>query len=108
MTAGVPVVANNDTGLPCIVDDGVTGFVVDVMNVEAYTEALLTLLRDPALRQRMGAEGQKQSITRFSQASIASQLFALYEDVLGREIPGSPPGDLSRLPVEAKSTVRIQ
>ena len=83
MTAGVPVVANNGTGLPCIIDDGVTGYVVDVSNIPKYTDALLSLLSDPALRQRMGTEGRSQAETRFSQAEIASQLFAVYAEVIG-------------------------
>jgi glycosyltransferase involved in cell wall biosynthesis len=83
MTAGVPVVANNGTGLPCIIDDGVTGYVVDVSNIPKYTETLVTLLDDAVLRQRMGTEGHRQAETRFSQAEIASQLFGIYEKVLG-------------------------
>lgn len=83
MTAGVPVVAHNGTGIPCIIDDGVTGYVVDVRNVQQYTEALLSLLDDPALRQRMGSEGRRQAVTRFGQAQIASQLFAVYAEVSG-------------------------
>ena len=83
MTAGVPVVAHNGTGIPCIIDDGVTGYVVDVRNVPKYTEALLSLLDDPALRQRMGSEGRRQAETRFGQAEIASQLFAIYAEVIG-------------------------
>lgn len=84
MTAGVPVVANNGTGLPCIIDDGVTGYVVDVSNISKYTETLNSLLHDAALRKSMGTEGRRQAETRFSQAEIASQLFGVYEQVLGR------------------------
>src|SRR5947209_16722215 len=83
MTAGVPVVAHNGTGMPCIIDDGVTGYVVDVHDVPKYTDALLSLLSDPALRQRMGAEGRRQAETRFGQAEIAAQLFAVYAEVIG-------------------------
>ncbi|GAC1354899.1 MAG: hypothetical protein NVS4B11_20380 [Ktedonobacteraceae bacterium] len=81
MSAGVPVVAHNGTGIPCIVDDGVTGYVLDVRDVPAYTEALLAILNDPALRQHMGEEGQKQAQTRFSQKEIAAQLFAVYAEI---------------------------
>lgn len=88
MTAGVPVVAHRGTGIPCIIDDGATGYVVDVRDTEAYTSALLTLLNDPTLRQRMGAEGQRQAITRFKQAEVAEQLFTLFADVLGGDQPG--------------------
>lgn len=83
MTAGIPVVAHNGTGIPCIIDDGVTGYVVDVRNVEKYTQALLSLLQNPALCQKMAAAGKRQSLTRFSQAAVASQLFAVYEEVIG-------------------------
>ena len=86
MTAGVPVVAHNGTGIPCIIDDGVTGYVVDVRDVPKYTDALLSLLSDPALRQRMGAEGRRQAETRFGQAEIAAQLFAVYAEVIGTAI----------------------
>jgi glycosyltransferase involved in cell wall biosynthesis len=83
MTAGVPVVAHNGTGIPCIIDDGATGYLVDVRDVPKYTDALLSLLGDPALRQRMGAEGRRQAERRFGQAEIAGQLFAAYAEVLG-------------------------
>ena len=81
MTAGVPVVASKATGIPDIIDHGVTGYVVDVRDTHEYTKALLSLLDDPALRQRMGNEGRKQAKTRFDQAEIASQLFAVYAEV---------------------------
>lgn len=83
MTAGLSVVAHNGTGLPCIIDDGVTGYVVDVRDVQKYTDALLALLCDPALRQQMGAEGRRQAVTRFGQAEIASKLFAIYAELVG-------------------------
>lgn len=83
MTVGVPVVAHNGTGIPCIIDDGITGYVVDVRNVPEYTEALLSLLNDSALRQKMGGEARRQTETRFSQAEVASQLFAVYAEVYG-------------------------
>jgi glycosyltransferase involved in cell wall biosynthesis len=87
MTAGVPVVANHGTGIPCIIEDGVTGYVVDVRDTQAYSSALLTLLSDPALRRRMGEEGQRQAITRFKQAEVAQQLFTMFADVLGIDYP---------------------
>jgi len=83
MTTGVPVVAHNGTGIPCVIDDGVTGYVVDVRDTRKYTDALLALLSDPVLRHRMGAEGRRVATTRYSQAEVAPQLFAVYEELLG-------------------------
>lgn len=82
LTAGVPVVVNRATGLPCIVDDGVTGYVVDVRDIRAYTQALLTLLQDPTLRQQMGAAGRAQAVTRFGQPEVADQLFTVFAELL--------------------------
>lgn len=86
MTAGLPLVAHNGTGIPCLIDDGVTGFLVDVRNTPDYAAALLSLLDDSVLRQRMGSEGRRQAETRFGQAGIASQLFAVYAEMTGPAI----------------------
>lgn len=82
MAAGKPIVAHNGTGIPCIVENGVTGYVVDVRQVGQYTEALLALLHDSQLRQRMGEAGREQARMRFGQDEIAEKLFALFTEVM--------------------------
>lgn len=86
MTAGLPVVAHNGTGIPCIIDDGDTGYVLDVHDVDTYTEKLLAILDNSERRQQMGLAGQQQSLTRFSQQEIADRLFAIYDEVLENRI----------------------
>jgi glycosyltransferase involved in cell wall biosynthesis len=87
MTACLPVVVNKATGIPCIVDDCVTGCVVDVRDTRAYSETLLSLLKDRTLRQCMGVEGRRQAVTRFEQGKVAAQLFKVFTDVLGNATP---------------------
>lgn len=84
MTAGLPVVAHNGTGLPCLVDDGQCGYLVDVRDTDLYTKRLLATLEDAELRQRLGQEGMHQARDRFSESRIADQLFTVYAEVLGR------------------------
>lgn len=84
MTAGIPVVAHNGTGIPCVVDDGKCGYLVDVRDTNLYTKRLLAILEDAELRQRMGQEGIRQSHDRFAEAKIADLLFAVYAKVLGK------------------------
>ncbi|MBA2678537.1 MAG: glycosyltransferase family 4 protein [Ktedonobacteraceae bacterium] len=96
MVAKLPVVAHNGTGMPCIVDDQATGYIVDVRDTEAYTQALLALLSDTQLRQHMGEEAWRLALSRFSQQEIAAQLFAIYAEVTGT------PGNLPHL-AEAQS-----
>jgi glycosyltransferase involved in cell wall biosynthesis len=100
MAAGIPIVAHNGTGLPCILDDGVTGYVVDVHDVPNYQNMMLSLLSNPQLRHKMGAEGKRQAATRFSQKNIANQLFALYGEVLTH--------DPSRYKVEGSETSGLE
>jgi glycosyltransferase involved in cell wall biosynthesis len=90
MAAGLPVVAHNGSGIPCIIDDGVTGYVVDVTDVPKYTDALLAILSDPALSRRMSNEGRRQARTRFSQEEVAARLFAIYAEVMDHTARPAP------------------
>lgn len=55
---GRPVVAGNSGGAPDAVLDGETGFVVDGHDRAAVVDRVVTLLLDPALRDRMGTAGR--------------------------------------------------
>lgn len=79
-----PVVALASGGAPEVVDDGRTGLLSPPGDVPALARNLLTLLRDPALRARMGAEGRRQVERRFTPARMGRDLGALYEALLAR------------------------
>ena len=55
MASGVPVVGADAGGIPFVVDDGRTGFLVPPGDVDALTGRLEQLVADPGLRARMGA-----------------------------------------------------
>ncbi|HEU5226775.1 MAG TPA: glycosyltransferase family 4 protein [Ktedonobacteraceae bacterium] len=91
MAVGLPIVAHDGTGLPCIIDDGVTGCVVDVHDTAKYTAILLAMLSDDAWRMRLGRAGRQQAMTRFSLETVAEQLFAVYAELLpGRAKTAEP------------------
>jgi glycosyltransferase involved in cell wall biosynthesis len=52
--AGLPVVSFGLAGVPEVVEDGVTGFVVPAGDQAALAERTLQLLEDGGLRRRMG------------------------------------------------------
>jgi len=56
---GLPVIAGDSGGAPDAVLDGETGWVVAGGSPEQSAERVLTLLRDPELRQRMGERGRR-------------------------------------------------
>lgn len=66
----VPVVGTVATGVVDAVVNGATGLLVPIGDVAALTEALLRLLDDADLRQRMGAAGRRRAIDEFLPARI--------------------------------------
>lgn len=75
MAAGVPVVAD-DVGIAAdVVDRGRAGYAV--RGSEEWVEALLALLRDRALRERLGREGRLRVEREYSLARWAPELAAI-------------------------------
>lgn len=60
MAYGRPVVATAVGGIPQLVEDGRTGFLVPPGDAEALREALERVLADPALRRRLGSAGRER------------------------------------------------
>lgn len=65
MAAGCPVIASDLSGIPELVEDGVTGILVPPGNAEALAEAIERLSRDPKLRARMTAAGREKVAASF-------------------------------------------
>lgn len=96
MACGAPVVASAVGGIPEVVVDGETGFLVDAdladamphdpRDPDAFAQRLATAIdrfaRDPALRARMGAAGRRRVVEVFSWRSIAKQTLALYNSLV--------------------------
>jgi glycosyltransferase involved in cell wall biosynthesis len=82
MTTGLPVVATRVGGVPELVEDGVTGFVVPSENSAELAKALNRLLDDPSLCRKMGQSGQIKAERQFSAASMQEQTAALYRSLL--------------------------
>ncbi len=82
---GTPVVAANVGGLRSLVDDGVTGFLIDSRVPADYAEPIARLLADPALAAEMGARAEMRS-RRYAWSIAAARLRRLYADLLEREL----------------------
>lgn len=82
MCFGLPVVATRVGGVPEVVEDGVTGILVPPNDPQALAEAILSLLRDPEQRRRMGERGRERVLTEFTAEHVADLSEALYREVL--------------------------
>lgn len=83
LASAVPVVATDVEGSREAIIDGVTGRLVPAGKPEALARALVELLADPALRQRLGAAGPGQA-QAFSILSMVRRLDRLYQKLSGR------------------------
>jgi len=85
MQMGRPVVASRIGGLKEIVSDGKTGFLVPPRDPTALCQSIQTLLEEPKRAAKMGAQGRKRALEKFS----LRQNIVQYED-LYKELKGNP------------------
>ncbi len=79
MAMGVPVVATNAGGLPEIVLDGETGFLVPPRDHDALARQITNLLKNSALRKSMGKKGRQRVMERFEFRKNVKALEELFQ-----------------------------
>ncbi|MGK2961551.1 MAG: glycosyltransferase [Gemmatimonadaceae bacterium] len=79
MAAGLPVVAGNAGGLPEVVVDGETGFLVEPGDPAALAARIRQLIEDPALARRMGDAGRERVARHFTPEREAAAISAAYD-----------------------------
>lgn len=82
MSSGLPVVASRVGGIEEIVEDGVSGFLIDAHEGPGLETAVTRLMNDPVLRASMGRKGREFVERRHSLIRMRSNLGSLYEAVL--------------------------
>lgn len=78
----VPVVATRIGGIPEVVNEGESGFLSDVGDVEKMSFDTLRLLSDEDMRRTFGERGRDLAISRYSTEKIIPQYIAFYEKVV--------------------------
>ena len=90
MAGGLPVVGSRVGGIPEMVVDGQTGFLVPPRDANALAAALGRLIQDPATRARFGKAGRDRAASVFSVPVHALRMQEIYDEVLpGRRVPSS-------------------
>ena len=82
MAEGLPVVATSVGGLPELIEDGRTGYLVPPSDVAALTKCLRFLIVDPKRRQAMGAAGQQRAREHFSVGRMVAEIAAIYDSLV--------------------------
>ena len=81
-SCSIPVIASNIGGLPEVVVDGETGYLVPPCNDTAITEKIIKLIEEPELRIKLGANGRKFILDNYEWNICASKMEKIYDSIL--------------------------
>jgi glycosyltransferase involved in cell wall biosynthesis len=82
MAAGVPVVATAVGGVPDVVVDGETGYLVGAGDANGMAEAIIELLKNPGKAGEMGRWGREAVYPKFAVQTLIANVEGLYAELL--------------------------
>ncbi|MUL38118.1 glycosyltransferase [Gloeocapsopsis dulcis] len=85
MAMGLPVIGTNHGGIPELVEDGISGFLVPERDVETLAEKIAYLCDRPEIWQQMGQAGRAYVEQHYDTNKLNDQLVQIYEQVLSNE-----------------------
>ncbi len=89
MACRVPVIGTATGGLPEVVADGETGYLLPIGDITQMADRALSLLTDPERLERFGTEARRRAERLFPADRIIQQYEKYYEEILGA--PGGVP-----------------
>lgn len=78
---GIPVVASRVGGLPEVVEDGITGFLVKKEDPYAIVEAIEKILNNEALKTELGRNGRAKIIKQYDWNDSVNKMVSIYKQV---------------------------
>ena len=87
MAVGKPLIASNIKGYASVVTDGEDGLLVPPKNPKILAEALLSLINDKPLQQKLGANGRAKAL-EYDWENVTQRLVDFYLEVLKQSSPG--------------------
>lgn len=87
MAMEVPPISTRIAGIPELIDHERSGLLVPPGNTEELTEALESLLNEPAFHRELAAAGREKVLEEFDTHRSAAQLLAIFEEML---LEGAP------------------
>jgi glycosyltransferase involved in cell wall biosynthesis len=87
---GKPVVCFDLDGAPEVIEDGVSGYLAPPGASDVVAARTLSLLRDPALRDAMGARGRAFAVEHYPVETMVDAIEALYSRLIRQQSPVTP------------------
>ncbi|GEM_PF-838199 len=82
MGMGVPAISTRLSGIPELVENGITGLVVEPGDAKALANAMRKLSADPTLARQLGAEGRRKVLSDFTLKRYASDMTRFWTELL--------------------------
>ncbi|WP_430906530.1 glycosyltransferase family 4 protein [Maribacter sp. 2-571] len=77
MQYGLPVISTDEGGIPEIVEDGVSGFLIEKQSAQELSEKLAQLIKDSDQRTKMGREGRRRYLERFTKETFEKRFLEI-------------------------------
>jgi glycosyltransferase involved in cell wall biosynthesis len=77
-----PTISSKLHGIPYVIEDGVTGLLVNPENTSELTGAIIKLLESPDLTAEMGRNGYKQVEEIFNSKHMTKKILEVYKSVI--------------------------
>jgi glycosyltransferase involved in cell wall biosynthesis len=84
MAAGVPVVASRLCGIPHMIIEGETGFLIDPKKIETISSALLKILFSEKKARLMSLRAKEEALKRFRCDEVVEKTLKAYEEILDK------------------------
>jgi colanic acid/amylovoran biosynthesis glycosyltransferase len=94
MAVGLPVISTYHSGIPELVEDGVSGYLVAEREIKQLAEKINLLAENPELRLKMGREGRLKVDKEFNIELLNDRLVATYQKIIKHELTSSHQGQL--------------
>jgi glycosyltransferase involved in cell wall biosynthesis len=82
MQLGKPIIATIEGGIPEIVDDGITGFLVEKHNPQQIADKIKIMVDDAELRKNMGSAGRDKFLKNYTLEIFESNLRNVFDEIL--------------------------
>ncbi len=82
MAAGVPVISSNVCGMPYMIEEGRTGFLVGPDDHDRLAQRLIELLTDAGMRNKIAENGRQDAAAKYHPESVAQRTIAMYRAIM--------------------------
>lgn len=83
MACGLPAISTRLVGIPDLVEDGVSGLLVEPNDAAALADAIARLMHDRTLGQQLAEAGRNRVLEKFNLENCLEPLIARYRQKLG-------------------------